>query len=155
MAGKPLLAALLLLTLGAKVAFSREPPLPDTILSGATAQAMLRANGFATSSRRHALGTIVYAQRDGCRLMIAEQDPRGTYAEFLAVLGRPFGPLHYVWRGAVMEAVPRGATVEYYLQRELRRLGGAPERHPVFAVAASPDCAVARLPWTRIAALPR
>ncbi len=87
--------------------------------------------------------------------MIAEQDPRGTFTDLLAVFGRPFGPLRYVWRGALHDAVPRGATVEYYLQRELRRLGSAPERHPVFAVAAGPDCAVERLPWTGIAALPR
>jgi hypothetical protein len=155
MAGKPLLAALLLLTLGTKIAFSREPPPADAALFGATVEGMLRQSGFETGRRGHALGIIVYGRAGGCGLMIAEQDPRGTFTELLAVFGRPFGPLRYVWRGEILDTVPRAATVEYYVQREFRRVGGAPERHPIFAVAASPDCALDRLPWTRIAALPR
>ena len=155
MRARALLAGLLALTLGAKIAFSREPAPPDTALSGASVEAMLHAAGFATGRRSHALGIIVYGQRGTCRLMVAEQDPRGTFTDILAVFGRPFGPLRFVWRGALLDAVPGSATVEYYWQRELRRLGGAPERHPVYAVAASEACAVERLPWAGIAALPR
>lgn|GEM_PF-5692075 len=148
-------AALLLVSLAAKVALSAPTPSPDPARFGGMAAAMLARQGFVTAPELRPLGMLVHARRGGCRLMLGDYSPYGTFADVIAARARAVGPLRFVYRGAYYERAPKLLPLtDFYWWRELRRLGLAAPRHPVVAVAASPQCRLASFDWGRLAALP-
>lgn len=148
--------AALALTIGVKAAFTRALPEDDRALFGAQAIALLRSAGFETRRQFHPSAFIVQGRRGDCRMMIAEYDPDGTFADLLTIFAAPVGSLRYAWRGRLLAEPPRASALsERLVRNQLRRFGAAPSRHPIAAVAASPTCMPERLDWSSIAALPR
>jgi hypothetical protein len=148
-------AALLLASLAAKVALSAPTPDPDPASFGREAAAMLARQGFATAPELRPLGMLVHARRRDCRLMLGDYSPYGTFADVIAARAGAVGPLRYVYRGAFYESAPKLLPLtDFYWWREQRRLGLAAPRHPVVAVAASPQCRLDWFDWSRLAALP-
>ena len=151
-----ILAAALLLTLGAKAAWTRRAPEPDAGLFTARVEAHLQARGFETRQLRRPFGTLVIARDADCRMMVSDYRPHGTFGDALASYGRAVGPLHYVWRGHRSDSAPKLLPLsEFFVERELRRLGFSPRRHPILAVAASDACRADRIDWTPLSSLPR
>lgn len=146
-------AAMLAATLGLKALWVRAPADGDAALFDQEAAAMLRAGGFTGIASD---GHFLDARSGSCRLILADYILDGTFSEALAVAAQPVGPIRYVARGRISDRLFRPtALFAFYVERELRRTGFAPERHPIVAVAASPTCALDRLDWRRLAALPR
>lgn len=140
-------------TLGLKALWLRAPADGDGALFDREAAAMLRAGGFAGIVSD---GHFLDARSGTCRLILADDMLDGTLSEALATAARPVGPIRYVARGRLSDRLFKpSALFAFYVERELRRTGFAHERHPIVAVAASPTCALDRLDWRRLAALPR
>ncbi len=136
-----LLAGTLAVTLGIK-ALTRQPPEPDTDLFAREVGQSLRAAGYQVSLRRLGSGVYTYGQRDGCRLMITEQDAFGTRSDRNNQLAREVGPLHFGWRGRRYETPPRAEILlRFLVRRERVRIGLSPPRSPLAAIASGPDCA--------------
>ena len=151
-----ILAAALLLTLGAKLLWTRDAPAPDDALFAATAEGTLRAQGFRTERIVRRFGTIVRGARGGCRLMVGDYPANGMLAEPLAAESRGIGATRFVWRGEASAQAPKlRPLLESYVNRELGRLGFRPERRPIFAVAANAACAGVAVDWAPLATLPR
>jgi hypothetical protein len=151
-----MLAGLLVLSLGLKLAASRSEPLPDGQLFASQVSRFLERDGYSTATELRPLGMMVTAQRDGCRLAIRNYPPHGTLAETYVRLARPIGPLHFVYRGRVSDRAPKLVPLtEYFIGRELRRLGVAAPRAPILAVAASPACDITHLRWETISTFAR
>ncbi len=147
------LAAVLVATLGLKALWTRASSDGDPALFNREAAAMLRAGGFAVAGDGHFLAA---RGGNGCRLILADYRLDGMLSEALAVAAQPVGPIRYVTRGRISDRLFKPtALLAFYVERELRRSGLAHERHPIVAVAASPACALDRLDWQRLAALPR
>ncbi len=151
------LAAALAITLGSKAAWTRGVEFPDNALFVERAEALLRAEGFATDRLTRPFGTLLFGRSGRCRVMIGEYPPNGTFSDILAVVGRSVGPLRYAWDGTVYDAPPKLVPLgEYFIQRELRRIGFEPVRRPIVAVAASDECPPrAGIDWAALAMLPR
>ncbi|HEV7660427.1 MAG TPA: hypothetical protein VGO55_11330 [Allosphingosinicella sp.] len=150
------LAVFLLLTLGVKLLWTRDAPAPDGALFVATAEATLRGQGFRTGRIVKRFGTIVRGERGACRLTVGDYTPDGTLAEPLEAESRSVGALRFVWAGEASARAPKlRPLVEFYLKRELGRLGFHPARRPILAVAANPACAGIAVDWTPLATLPR
>jgi hypothetical protein len=146
---------LLALSLAGKLAANQAAAGPDPRRFDAEAAAMLRAAGFAAAVEHRPFGSLLHGGKSGCRLILAEYDPHGTFAELLRELAAPVGPLRFAWRGRVYTAAPRTqALVHFYLWRELRRVRIAAARAPLAAWAASPGCDTRSLDWNRLATLP-
>ena len=149
-------AALLALTLAAKFVMVAEPASADNRLFALTAAQVLAAGGFQIRTEQRPMGLILFGERGNCRVLIADYTPYGTFAPVVARLAAPIGPVHFLWRGARYEAAPKlRPLMQFYLQRELRRIGFDVWRSPLVAVAASPGCALDNLAWDRLEALPR
>lgn len=150
------LAAALLLTLGLKLLWTREAPVPDAAVFVASAESLLQAQGFRTERVVRRFGTVVLGQRGPCRLLVGDYPPDGTLAEPLAAEARAVGPLSYVWAGQAYERAPKfRPLVEYYARREFGRLGIDIRRWPILAVATGPGCGGVRVDWTPLVILPR
>lgn len=150
------LAIALLLTLGVKLLWTRDAPAPDEALFVAKAEETLRAQGFRTERIVRRFGTVVRGDRGACRLMIGEHPASGAMAEALAVESRGIGALRFIWRGETSAQAPRLLPLfEFYVKRELGRLGFHPARRPILAVAANPACDGIRVDWAPLATLPR
>lgn len=135
------LGAVLLLSLAGKLAANRATVEPDSDLFAARAESALRAGGFETKRMKRPMGLLVYGKKGGCRAMIAEYAPHGTFAATLAKRAAPIGPLTFAWRGGRYEAAPKLRPLsEYYLRRELLRIGVDAPRAPIAALALSPGC---------------
>jgi hypothetical protein len=148
------LVGLLVLSLGLKLGASRGEPLPDGQLFAS--QVFLEREGYSTAAELRPLGMMVTAQRDGCRLAIRNYPPHGTLAQTYAHLARPVGPLHFVYRGRVSDRAPKLVPlIEYFIGRELRRLGIAAPRAPILAVAATRGCDIGRLKWGALSTFAR
>jgi hypothetical protein len=148
-------AALLLVSLGAKAALTAPAAEPDSRRFAGEAVAMLRARGFATRFEWHTLGVMVEGRRGGCRLLVGDYTPYGTFAVRFDQLARSVGALRFVYRGAFHAQAPKlMPLLDFYRVRELRRVGLPARRHPIAAVAASPGCDLTPFDWSRLAALP-
>jgi hypothetical protein len=148
-------AALLALSLAGKLLANQAPPGADPGLFVRSAGAMLRDGGFEASVEPRKAVILVRGARGGCRLILGEYDPHGTFAELYRELAAPVGPLRFAWRGRVYEAAPKvRGLAAFYGWRELRRIGLAPPRAPIAAWAATPGCDTGRLDWGRLASLP-
>jgi hypothetical protein len=147
---------LLAATLGLKVLISSPAPAPDAAAFRAAASGMLREAGLRTSVERLHFGELLWGTRGACRVMVAEDDPHGTFAELYRRFAQPVGPLRSAWRGRAYGAAPRKvALVRFYVHREVARLGLAGAREPLVAWAASTECEGLRLDWRRLSVLAR
>jgi hypothetical protein len=150
-----LFGALLALSLAGKLAANQAAEGPDPRRFDAEAAAMLRSAGFAAAVEHRPFGSLLHGSRGGCRMILAEYDPHGTFAALLGELAAPVGPLRFAWRGRTYTAAPRRrALLDFYLWRELRRVRIAAPRAPLAAWAASPGCDTQGLDWGRLASLP-
>jgi hypothetical protein len=146
---------LLAVSLVGKLASNQAAEGPDPHRFDAEAAAMLRSAGFAAVIEHRPFGSLLHGSKSGCRLILAEYDPHGTFAELLRELAAPVGPLRFAWRGGTYAEAPRRrALVDFYLWRELRRVRIDAPRAPLAAWAASPDCDTRSLDWRRLASLP-
>ena len=149
-------AALLALSLTGKLALARAEPPPDEGLFAARTAALLESSGFAASSERRPLGMAVYGARGDCRLMVREYDPHGTFAESHAQVARRVGRLGFVYRGTISDRAPKLMPLtEYFVGRELRRIGLPVPRAPILAVSATDGCALDGVRWDELSTLPR
>jgi len=154
--GRIALAAALLATLGAKAVWTREAAAPDADFFNARAEALLRGQGYSVARDQRPFATLLFASHGGCRLLVAEYPPNGTLAEALTVNGRRIGPVHYIWRGETYATAPKLVPLlEFYLQRELQRIGFAPARQPILFVSAAQDCPAPAIDWSPLATLER
>jgi hypothetical protein len=150
------LALALTMTLGLKAAWTRDAPTADARLFADRALRLLHQSGFATRQETRRFGIISYGRKDDCLLMLAEYRPHGISAEPLTAHAAPLGRLRFAWRGSLSDSAPKLLPLgEFYIQRELRRAGLEPVRHPIVAVAGSKSCALDELPWEQLAELPR
>ena len=150
------LALALTMTLGLKAAWTRDAPKPDARVFADHALGFLQRSGFSTRQEKRRFGIISYGRKGDCLLMLAEYRPHRTDAEPLAAHAAPLGSLSYAWRGTLYQQAPKLIPLsEFYLDRELRRTGLQPVRHPIVAVAGSDACELDRLSWRELAALPR
>lgn len=148
-------AALLLVSLAAKAALTAPAPEPDGRRLAVEAAAMLGGQGFVTAFEQRPLGTLVHGRRGDCRLLVGDYTPYGTFADIFAARARPVGPLRFVYRGAFYARAPKLVPLtEFYIYRELRRIGIPARRRPLIAVAASPGCDLRMFDWQGLAALP-
>lgn len=85
---------------------------------------------------------IVRAVRAGCKSTARVLDPHATYRDTeLNKLPRGW-TVAYAWRGSWRTALPRfGPLGEYYVARELARIGQAASRAPVIMLSSQPGCA--------------
>ncbi|TFI59478.1 hypothetical protein E2493_04615 [Sphingomonas parva] len=149
-----IVGAALLLSLGGKAALSRTAPDGGNADFVSAAVDTLRQQGFVVTREVRPFATVIHAQRGDCRLLAAEYRAHGTMAEPLAALATPVGPLRFIWRGETREAAPKIAPLmHFYVRRELRRIGFAPDHLPITAVAASRGCKDP-VDWGALAALP-
>jgi hypothetical protein len=147
-------AALLLVSLAAKAVVTAPAPQPDSRRLATAAAAMLRGHGFLTALERRPLGILVHGRRGGCRLFVGDYTPYGTFAPTFAARARLVGPLHFAYRGELYGHAPKLAPLfDFYLYRELRRVGVRVHRHPITAIA-SRGCDLAGFDWRRLAAVP-
>src|SRR4051812_32364418 len=148
-------AALLAASLSGKLLANRAAPEPDAALLNASVAGLLHESGFRVRGERHGFATLVRAERPGCTILAGDYDPHGTFDEVFRQFARPVGLLRFAYRGRSYASAPKLRPLfEYYGQRELRRLGFAPERSPIVAYAASPECDVRGVAWGRVATLP-
>ena len=136
------LGAVLALSLGAKLLANRSAPEPDPGLFAERAQAVLRAAGYQAVQNRQPSTILVYGRKGACRAMIGDYTPYGTLADRFAQHAAPIGPLRFAWRGATYAEPPKlRPLTEYYVRRELLRIGLGTPRAPIAAIALSPGCA--------------
>ena len=151
-------AALIALTLGAKVVASRAAPGPDPVAAATAAAAVLTRAGFEARLLRtpRSPGVLVAASLGECRLLAGDYPPHGTFAAVYRDLAAPLGPLRYAYRGKLGSRVPKlAALTQFYRWRELRRIGVSARRAPVIAIAAGGTCDLARVDWSGTAFVSR
>jgi hypothetical protein len=130
-------------------------PEPDSARLNAGVAGLLRDSGFRVREEQHGFLRLVRAERPGCMLLAGDYDPHGTFDQAFRQFAVPIGPLRFAYRGRAAEAAPKlRPLLEYYYERELRRIGVPAGRAPIVAFAATPGCRAADLPWRRVAALP-
>lgn len=137
------LVAALLVSLGGKLLTNRQSPADDQSLFAARATALLRSSGYATKVEMRKVGILVLGRKAGCRAMIGNYTPYGTFANDFADLAGPVGPLRFAWRGSLYDSAPKLMPLTlFYLRREALRIGFEPRRLPIAAIAVSPGCGV-------------
>ena len=150
------LAALLVLSLGGKVAAQARSAEPDSALFVRTAAASMAQAGFATRIVQGRLGTIVYGRRVGCALMIRDTIEGTTYAEGYRQAAAGIGPVAYLYRGIRYSSPPGFRPLaEHYVWRGLGKFGISVPRHPLVAMAATPGCDFHTVDLRLLEALPR
>jgi len=150
------LVTILLLSVLGKLIAARPDPSPDaapvaTVLAGVFSDSGLEARVIET---RHAPGVYVEARVGECHILAGDYPSNDTYADVYQALAGPFGSLHYAYRGVLQARPPKlRALFDFYLWREIRRVGLPRRRAPVIAVAATPDCDLTKIDWRRVAAV--
>jgi hypothetical protein len=150
-------ALALLLSLGAKTAAASGDPKPDRNATVEAARAMLADAGFQARVRHlsRSPGSLVEASSGDCQLMAGDYPVHDTFAEVYQDLSQPEGRLSYVHRGRLHDSPPKARSMlDFFVWRELRRIGIGTSRAPVIAVIASPGCDAGALPWERVAFVP-
>ena len=116
----------------------------------------MRADGFRVAPESHGFAILMRGERPGCTILAGDYDPHGTFDETFRQLAVRVGPLAFAYRGRSYAAAPKlRPLLDFYVRRELRRVGMAQARTPIIAYAASPGCDAGRLAWQRLAVLPR
>ena len=148
------LATALLLSLCVKAAWAREAPSIDSAVFTARAETVLSESGFEVRRDRHRFGTVVRGRLGACTVLVADYPPHGTLRQVIAIAARDVAPLRYAWRGGVSDDAPKLLPLlDFYVWREAGRLGLSPARHPIAAVAMSPDCPASRIDWRGLASV--
>jgi hypothetical protein len=148
--GSWLLAGLLLVSLGIKIATVRPAPGEDYAQTTIAAARLLRAEGFDVRLVRlsRSPDLLAVARRGDCRIRAGGYPVHDTFAEIYQHVARPVGPLHFVFRGQVYDRAPTfRMRVAHYLWTAQRRIGLAASPSPVIAVAASRECALEGISW--------
>jgi hypothetical protein len=147
-------AALLAISLASKAAVNVVPREPSPVTFARAASAMLRDGGYRVSLEPRNFAIIVHGARAACRLSLTDYTPYGTFADPIAAFARPIGRLSFAYRGRFYDHPPKVMPLtDYYLVRELRRIGIDAPRRPIVAVAAAPGCALGLLDWRRLTEL--
>ncbi|MCW3846849.1 hypothetical protein OF829_06325 [Sphingomonas sp. LB-2] len=134
-------AALLLVSLGAKIALTRVRQPDDSRLAAALAQAFAE-QGFTVRVEHRQMGDVIHAARGACRMMARSGEEAGSRLPAFVASARGYGPLRFAYRGAVREAPARlRQTIEAYLQRQLAVIRIETVRPAHIAFAQTPECA--------------
>lgn len=152
------IGAVLVVSLGGKLAASSPSPGTDPIAAAATVGRMLQQAGFDARVTETSRSPRAFVEATGgdCRIIAGEYPPQSTLLDVYRDLAAPVGRLRFAHRGRLHDQEPKVLGLfDSYLWRELRRIGIRTPRKPVIAVAASPGCTIENLPWTEVAALPR
>ena len=133
-------AGFLVASLGIKVASLGAKPRVDARRFLADMGAALQGQDFAVAMHGSRTRWLL-AERGACRIKARYYPPHGTLRDSIEALGASFGPTRYIYRGEWRPAPPKlRPLMEYYLQRELARVGVAIPMPAVAAVSASPAC---------------
>jgi hypothetical protein len=151
-----LFAGLAALSLSGKLLANRMEPAPDAGLLDARLAGLLRAGGYRVAPESHGFAILLRGQRPGCTILAGDYDPHGTFDETFRQISARIGPLRFAYRGRSAASAPKlRPLLDFYVRRELRRVGMTPARMPIIAYAASPGCGADRLAWSQLAVLPR
>lgn len=153
---KLFLVVALVLTLALKLLlYHRGTAAADSEVLGEAVVPFLLEHGFESHLEKNSDGVLVHATAGKCRMLISEATPQGWDRNQNELLAKPVGRLSYIFDGAIQPYEPFLAPVLYSWWRQVRiKLGLSPNYHPVFAVAASEECAIDTLPWWQLAVLP-
>jgi hypothetical protein len=144
-----LFGTLLLLGIGGKLASNGPAPEPSLDSFRDAGGRLLRVQGWTVW--RDPAGPL-RGRKGGCAVLLGDYSPYGTYADVYAEMARPIGPLAYAYRGARYDRAPKlRPLVEFYVEREFRRLGYRPPRHPIAAFAVTRGCALEGAAWQSLA----
>jgi hypothetical protein len=149
-----LFSVALLVSIGAKAAATSGDPQPDFNATVDATRQMLTNAGFEAGVRHRARlpAIVVEAQAGDCRLLAGEYPADHTLADAYQALVRPDARLLYAYRGELHASAPRTRPlVDFFLWRELNRIGIGTARVPIVALILSPGCDAAALPWERVA----
>jgi hypothetical protein len=107
----------------------------------------LTVAGFTTSIEHRPSGLVVHGVRGRCRLIARDGDTWPMMSVIFQQRARPYGPLHYVYRGNASVKPPRiRPTIDRAIRHLLRAIGTEVGRPALLAVAAAPSCgAIERL----------
>jgi hypothetical protein len=145
---------ILAVTIAAKLAAARPPDGGDRRVLAASVAEFLTQRGYSIHMEPRPSGIVVTAINYRCRMTVREYPPEGTFAATIADQARAIGPLRFAYRGSLFAEPPKaGPLAQLFMRRTEQRIGLSPPREPILAIAASPACDVAALPWGRLAAL--
>ena len=150
------LLGLIALSLMLKILATQSNPEADPKATAIALERMLDEAGFDAAVVRlgRSPGIIVTARSGQCRLLAGDYLPHGTFADVYASLAAPVGALHYAYRGQIYSRPPKASSLlDFYLWREVRRIGIQRGRPAVIAVAAAPACDLESLPWHDLATI--
>jgi hypothetical protein len=148
--------ALLLLSLGGKLAAQARSAQADDALFVRTAATSLTKAGLATSLVKGRLGLIVYGRRGGCTLMLRDTIEGATYSEGYRQAAAGIGPVAYLYRGVRYSSPPEFRPLaDYYAWRGLGKIGVGVPRRPLIAIAATAGCDFRAVDLRPLEALPR
>ena len=135
-------------SLGLKLANLRAEPRVDSERFGAAIVVRLHAAGFEAWPDGVGRHLRLMARRGACRLKAREFPPHGTLQDAYVELGHAVGPTRYAYRSAWLAAPPKmRPLLDYYVQRELARIGIDVPRRPIVAVAVGTACTAVRASW--------
>jgi hypothetical protein len=112
----------------------------DQRVTAAALAGSLAGQGYSAAIPRAEV-PVVAARRGYCSFTARVLDPHATYHD-TELLKLPRGwSVAYVWRGAASRTLPRlGPLTEYFIARELGRIGLPAARAPVVMVLLQPAC---------------
>lgn len=146
------LGVLLLLGVGAKLLTNLPAPELSIAPFRQEGARLLRAKGYTVWV--DPAGPL-HGRKGTCRVLLGDYSPYGTFADLYREMAGPIGPLHFAYRGARYVRAPKvRPLIEFYVERELRRLGRRVRRHPIAAFAATPGCDPDDSDLQRLASLP-
>jgi hypothetical protein len=109
-------------------------------------QRRLAVNGFASSTQATRTGIVVHAAQGACRLTVRDGDDWTALSLLFQERARPYGSLHYIYRGRASATPPRvGLLIDRVTLRMLHAFGIGWLRPALLAVATTPACDVAAL----------
>jgi hypothetical protein len=121
--------------------------------SGAVNSFLLH-HGFDSRLEKRFGVVVIDANAGKCRMLIREAAPQGWDNSSIELMAKVVGKLSYVFDGAVYVQQPFLAPmIEQYWTWARFKMGFGSSRHPMFAVAASDDCAIDELPWSELGVL--
>jgi hypothetical protein len=150
------LALLLVLSIGTKTAATARDPTLEPGITVSAVQRLLEDAGYDADivHLNRSPGVLVKGVLGGCRILAGEYPVHDTFAAVYGNLAAQNGRLQFAHRGALHETPPKTrAMFDFFLWRELSRIGIAAQRAPVDAVIASPACRTDALPWDQVALL--
>jgi len=142
--------ALIPITLGWKVAADFKPARPSREI---VEEFLTRQRFDVVVTDRMILSDLplIRATAGTCRMLVAEASPDGWNDAIIRDVAGAMNQLFLVYHGRIYKPQSRWLTVtEYWLSRYLRRLGLAPQRLPLIAVAATESCNAEQLPWSEL-----